>query len=97
MTLRELADRLEQLDEDLTIYAVGGAGAGPESPAAVTHEPEDGSVPSEAAGMEYLLEVAQAQEALEVWRQWRDGRDPTPEETCEAIIYYARNDAYLPA
>jgi hypothetical protein len=47
--------------------------------------------------MLYLLEVSLAREVLEVWTAWRDGRRPTISEACEAIIYYASNDAYLPA
>lgn len=59
-------------------------------------EPESGGVPNEAAGMEYLLEVFLAQEVAEVWRRWRPGREPTEDELCQAVIYYAENDAYLP-
>jgi hypothetical protein len=96
-TLRDLVERLEQVDDELTLYAQGGSEATPESKAVAAREPEDGSLPADAHGMEYLLEVAEAQEVLEVWREWREGREPTPVERCEAIVYYARNDAYLPA
>lgn len=97
MTLRELVDRLDQLDEELTLYAVGGPDASPDSPATAAREPEDGSLPPDAEAMDYLLEVADAQEVIDVWRKWRDGREPTADERCQAIVHYARNDAYLPA
>ena len=48
------------------------------------------------AGYRYLLEVLIAREVLEVWTSWRDNREPSLEEACEAIIYYAENDAYQP-
>jgi hypothetical protein len=48
------------------------------------------------ASWRYLLEVLIAREVLEVWSAWRDGRIPSVEEACEAIIYYADNDAYQP-
>jgi len=45
---------------------------------------------------EYLLEVNLAREAVEVWRDWRDGAVPTPEEATLAVIHYAEFDAYQP-
>jgi len=48
------------------------------------------------AGWRYLLEVLIAREVLDVWSAWRDGRIPSVEEACDAIIYYADNDAYQP-
>ncbi len=97
MTLGEILGKVEEFDDELTIYAEGGPGAALSSPAAVAREPEDGSVPPGAEGMQYLLEVALAVEVLEVWRQWRDGRQPSIEEGHQAITYYAANDAYIPA
>lgn len=47
-------------------------------------------------GSVYLLEVGLAREAIAVWSQWRKPRTPSPEDACEAVIYYASNDAYLP-
>ena len=96
MTLRELVERLDELDDGLTLYAKGGIGAGADSPAVAAFEPEDGSVPPEAAGMSYVLEVLGALEVVEVWSEWRDGREPTTDDMLEAILHYAKNDAYLP-
>ena len=47
--------------------------------------------------MSYLLEVSLAKEVVQVWSEWRDGRRPTAIDKCEAVIYYAEHDAYLPA
>ena len=47
-------------------------------------------------GLAYLLEVAVAHDVLRVWSSWRDGRQPTPEQAANAIIYYAQQDAYQP-
>jgi hypothetical protein len=44
----------------------------------------------------YLLEVALAQEVLEVWSAWRNGKVPTFAESVEAVVHYAEHDAYLP-
>jgi hypothetical protein len=35
-------------------------------------------------------------EVLQVWTRWRDGRTPTDDEACEAVVHYAEHDAYLP-
>jgi hypothetical protein len=60
--------------------------------------PEDGrSVPPEANGLKYFLEVEIAREAIDVWRNWRGGRVPSLDEKLEGVTYYAENDAWLPA
>ncbi len=46
--------------------------------------------------MVYYLEVSQAQEVVQVWKEWRGGREPTLADRHEAIRFYAMNDAYLP-
>jgi hypothetical protein len=47
--------------------------------------------------LEYLLEVFIAKEILEVWREWHNGQTPSEPQMCDAIIYYAMHDAYLPS
>ena len=54
------------------------------------------SRPSTAVGLRYLLEVAVAREAVDVWGAWRPGETPSLEDKLAAIIYYAENDAWLP-
>ena len=93
MTLRDVIARLDQFEDDETIYAESAA---PGARAEVAVEPDDGSAPSIADGLPYLLEVAVAREAVEVWRAWRPGREPSLGDMLEAVVYYAENDAWLP-
>ena len=96
MTVRELIARLDDLDGEQTIYAAGGHLATPGDEAVAALEPQDGSLPIAAKGLAYLLEVEEARTAVQVWREWRDGLEPSPDEACEAVLHYARHDAYLP-
>ena len=93
MTLRDVIARLDDFGPDETIYAESSA---PTARAVVGVEAEDGSPPSNAAGLPYLLEVAAALEAIEVWRAWRPGEAPSLEDKLAAVTYYAENDAWLP-
>ncbi len=97
MRLRDVLARLSEFDADSTIYAAGGVVAELDAVAIVALEPDSGGLLPEARELQYFLEVDQAVEALAVWREWRDDAQPTNEEVCEAVLYYARNDAYLPA
>jgi hypothetical protein len=93
MTLREVVARLGDFEDDQTIYAES---ATPTARAAVEVEPEDGTAPSAAADLPYLLEIAAAREAIEVWKAWRPGQAPSLDDKLAAVIYYAENDAWLP-
>jgi hypothetical protein len=85
VTLGEAIGQREVLDRDATIYAAAPWTAGARAVVAV--EPEDGSLPAEAAGLEYFLEVAIA----------LDVADMSDAATrFEHIVYYAQHDAYLP-
>lgn len=95
-TLRDLLSNIDAMDPDSTIYTPGQRPLTLDSPAMAAREPDSGSFPREAAGMEYLLEVRLAQEAMEVWSVWRDGRQPTTEEKLAAVAFYADHDSYLP-
>jgi hypothetical protein len=91
LTLRDVVERLDTFGDDQTIYAESPT---PSARAAVATERDDGSP---APGLEYLLEIAAAREAIDVWRAWRGGRQPSLDDKLEAVLYYARNDAWLPA
>lgn len=95
-TLAELINNLDSLNEESTIYAIADPDWSESSLAVAVLDPDGGSLPPEAAGMKYLLEVAIAKEVLDVWREWRQGKTPTIHDKCEAVIYYAKNDSYLP-
>ncbi len=96
MTLAELLEELDSLTDDLTIYAAKAPAWSAAAPATACLEFGDAEAPGEAHGMSYLLEVPLAKEAVQVWSEWRGGREPTVEDKCEAVIYYAENDTYLP-
>ena len=96
MTLAQIAGNLDHLDPAYTIYAEATPEWVATSPAVICRAPEDGTLPTEAKGMLYFLEVSVAQEVIEVWKKWRGGRVPSSGEKCTAIIYYAINDSYLP-
>jgi len=93
VTLREVISRLHDFSDDETIYAEA---ASPTARAVVAREPEDGATPEAAQGLTYLLEVALAREAIEVWRRRRPARTPSLDDQVEAVTYYAENDAWLP-
>ena len=96
MTLADLMEQLDSLADDLTIYAEKNPAWSEHSRGVVLPEPEEGGVPDEARGMSYLLEVYLAKDVVEAWSGGRGGRKPTVKDKCEAVIYYAEHDAYLP-
>jgi hypothetical protein len=67
----------------------------PDSEAVVAPQLEDDGVWWAERGLSYVLEVELAKEAIQVWRQWRDGAEPSAAQRCAAVIHYAVNDAYL--
>ena len=96
VTLREAVQRLAELDDDATIYVQGAPDNWtPESDAGVGVENVEApveSLPPEADGRTYFLEVAVAKEVFSGWTSNLD-HAPTLEETIERLIYYARHDA----
>jgi hypothetical protein len=86
MKLKEVVARLDEFAPEETIYAEDAGGD-----ARAEVGPDDART-----DLPYLLEVALAQEAIDVWREWRPRSEPTLEDKVEAVTYYARNDAWLP-
>lgn len=101
-SLIEVIDLLDAVyDSDrfksLCIFAEGGPDAESEARALVCAGDEEGSfVCPEDAALSYVLTVQQAKECVEVWSEWRGGRRPTSREKFAAVMYYSRNDAWLP-
>jgi hypothetical protein len=62
LILRDAVERIEQFDDELTIYAAPDWTA--EARVVVGREPDGGGVPLVAAGMHYFLEVFVAKEVL---------------------------------
>jgi hypothetical protein len=90
--LGQLLRRLDRLDEELTIYVPADDPVTPDTPVALIDE----ASANPPADLRYLLEVHMAREVLDVWRDWRAGRQPSVEQAVEAVTYYAERDAYLP-
>ena len=88
-SLADVLQRLDSFNDDHTIYVVDEPPTA-DTPAYV------GLEGSEPVGWSYLLEVDLARDVLDVWRGWRDQREPSREDAVAAVVYYATNDAYLP-
>jgi len=90
-TLREVVEKLDELDDEGTIYTDGS------SPAARAAVVTDACRKAgRAEGLRYFLEVALAKDAVVVWSEWRGSAQPTLDEKLMAVSYYATHDAYLP-
>ena len=94
MTLADIIEKLNDFDDNLTIYAERNPQWSGASNAVVCLENENGEVIDAPPSLSYLLEVDIAKEVMEVWIDWHK-RKPSTEEKCSAIIYYAENDAYI--
>jgi hypothetical protein len=84
VTLAEIVEQLEAMDPGATIYAARPWTA--DVRAIVIREPEDGSLPAEAANLDYFLEIDVALEAANV---------SDAGTRFERVLYYAENDDFL--
>lgn len=66
------------------------------SEAVVLNEDAVNGVAPSAPAFAYLLEVDLAKEVIRVWREWRAGAVPTPEQATQAVIFYGEHDSYQP-
>src|SRR5436190_12120133 len=91
MTLKQIIGELDDLDDDLTIYAERAPEWNESSEAELR--------PSGRAGLggrfPYFLEIYVAKIVMKAWSHMRGGRVPNLEKKCEALIFYAENDAYI--
>jgi hypothetical protein len=92
VTLTELLNGIDNLDDDATIFVDRSAGLSGLSPAEI----EIGDMKESSEGLARLLEVYLAKEVLQVWTEWRGGRQPSPEQRCRAVIWYVEKDSYMP-
>ena len=92
MQLKEILEDLENLDESLSIYAKKNPEWSTDSEAFLVFG-YDKIILGE---FQYLLEIHIVKEVIDVWSKLHDGKAPSIEEVCEAVIYYAEYDAYLP-
>jgi hypothetical protein len=91
MNLGEVVEQLASFDEDAEIWIRDGEWQ-QTSPATV----RAAAMPRLPRPWRYLLEVYLAAEAIEVWRDWRRGQEPTLDEKVRAVVFYGVNDAYEP-
>ena len=91
MTLEEIIKNLDHIDRSLTIYAERSPEWSRSSRAELRPAKER---PGESR-YPYFLEIYVAKTVLQAWSFVRDGQEPNLGQKCEAIIYYAENDAYL--
>jgi hypothetical protein len=91
MKLEEIINNLDNLDNSLTICASKTPIWTPSSEADVYPARQ---VPL-GARLPYFLEVGVAKNVLRAWSYARGGQLPNLAQRCEAIIYFAENDAYL--
>ncbi len=91
MTLEEIINDLGNLDDSLTICA--------SKTSIWTSSSEAKLYPARqvpfGSDLPYFLEVSVAKDVLRAWSHVRGGQLPDIAQKCEAIIYYAENDAYL--
>lgn len=104
MTILDICEQLDGLDDDGVIYAKRVDGEFIPSSEATVVKIADEDVPTttreisarHCPGFDYCLEIFIARDAVEVWSLWRDGRQPTSVERAEAVCYKANNDAWGP-
>ncbi|WP_162907092.1 hypothetical protein [Allorhizocola rhizosphaerae] len=87
-----LVDSIDDISDELVVFVAEGSEVNASSPIKLVDEDEEEPPP----GMRYLLEASIAKEVLQVWSAWRDGRIPSQDEACQAIVHYAKHDAYIP-
>ena len=88
MKLIHVISNINSFDEAETIYVQKPWNV--HSDSIVIQEPEDGSIPIQAQGKDYFLEVFLVKEFLE---DWLEGKTKKADEICSRIIQYATDDA----
>jgi len=97
MKLLDLIDSIDKFDIDSIIFVPINSRPEVDTEAMVSKiiildEPPSIQTPE---GMKYLLEVELVKEVIQVWKDWRNGKEPSPMEKFQAVLYYVENDAYL--
>jgi hypothetical protein len=97
MKLIDLLDNINQFDDDSVIFVPINSRPNEDSEVMVSKIVNIDGPPGiqTPEGMKYLLEVEVAKEVIQVWKNWRNGKEPSPLEKYQAVLYYVENDAYL--
>jgi hypothetical protein len=90
--LGRIIDKIGEFDDDLVVYAPAGAQVSAGTPVYLVDEENE----DPPAGTEYVLELSLMQDVIRVWSKWRNGAVPTIPQACEAVLHYAKYDAFLP-
>ena len=92
MNLHDVISKIDEFDEDQTIYLRRPWAQ--DSPAMVAFEPDDGGLPAEAEehGLGYFVEVAIARDIIEELEE-SHSTPPAVSEQCERLIQYAATEA----
>jgi len=96
MKLINLLENIEKIDENSSIYMKSTEKIREDADVIII--PID-LVPNSGktlVGLQYLLEVYILKEVLDVWKNWRNGKEPTIRDKLNAIEYFVEHDAYLP-
>lgn len=93
-TLSELIEKLDDFDDNSTIYAERNPEWSADSRAAIYLQSENGEIIDAPKDLSCFLEVYIAKEVIEEWKE-RCSRKPSTEDICNAVIYYAENDTYI--
>jgi uncharacterized RDD family membrane protein YckC len=93
MILSELLEKLDDFDDNSTIYVERNSEWSANSRAVVCLQSNNGEIIDAPKDWSYFLEVYIVKEVIEMWKD-RCGH-PSTEDKCRAVIYYAENDAYI--
>jgi len=96
LELIEALANLEDFDNISYIYIEGGYRSQSSKVVIIPIELIEIKSMKPPKGMEYLIEVETAKDVLKAWSFMRDGRVPSVLEKVIAILYYAKNDSFLP-
>ena len=92
VTLEQLVRELGEFGDELVLFAPAGSPVSSQTSIYLIDEEAE----EPPAGTDYLLEVSTMKNVLKVWSAWRNGAEPTTEQACEAVLWYADHDAYQP-
>ncbi len=96
LKLKEVIERLDDLDDSLYIYIEPGNLSLETKAALISMEAVEENKIQPPMGMEYLLEIDIAKDVVRAWSFHRGGKVPSLDDKVTAIFYYAEHDAYLP-
>jgi hypothetical protein len=77
MNLRDAINSIENLSDDLVLFARKNGDWRLDEPIALVISSDVHEIGTDLEGLHYFLEVETGKEVLEVWKEWRDGREPT--------------------